>query len=666
MKLKYLLTSLLAAAAFVTACEDDEIAQLDQIKVSQSYVAIPVEGGTVEVTVEATSTWAIEDVPSWLSVDPASGSKGKSVITFSAPAATETNESILHLTCDGATQLITVLQMAEKVELPVSTCAEIIAGEDGKQYRAKGTCTAIANTTYGNWYITDETGSVYIYGTLDASGAEKKFSSLGIEVGDIVTVEGPKSTYGTTIELVNVTVISIEKSLIKVEEVSPEDATLPIEGGEFTVSLTVKGEGVSVEIPEAAKAWLSVSSINISGTAATVVFNAASNEGGDRKTDLTFLTTKGGKTYSAVTSLSQKGAIIEATAAEINAAADGDTQYRITGYVSKVANTKYGNLYIRDYTGEVYVYGTNDFAASGVEEGDIITVVGPKTSYNDAPQMKNVTVENRIDVQDIDLAGFKALEDNKEAWYRISGKVAQSTEEGTKWDLDTYGNFALTDGTTEVYIYGVVAGWGGAKGKFGELGVKEGDNLTIVAYKTSCKGLIEAAGCFYVSHEAAEEGGDDPEPEGGKYVKVTSAPSDWTGTYLIVFDSNAHASLVSGSKDLNSTVALTIADDAVVATAEVNAAAVKVAKNGEKYSMTLPDGKYFGMQHNGCLLCDSPFDIDFEYTAEGVKISGYVEAKSNTYYLYSNTNGGSYYRCYVDKTGSAGYTLPTLYKLVAE
>ncbi|MGM9741928.1 MAG: BACON domain-containing protein [Candidatus Cryptobacteroides sp.] len=510
MKLKYLLTSLLAAAAFVTACEDDEIAQLDQVKVSQSYVAIPVEGGTVEVTVNATSSWAIEDVPSWLSVDPASGSKGKSVIKFSAPAATETNESVLHLTCDGATQLITVLQMAEKVELPISTCAEIIAGQDSKQYRAKGTCTAIANTEYGNWYLTDETGSVYIYGTLDANGAAKNFLSLGIEVGDIVTVEGPRTTYGSTVELVDVTVINIEKSLIKVEEVSPEDATLPIEGGEFTVSLTVKGDGVSVEIPESAKPWLSVSSINISGTAATVVFNAASNEGGDRKTDLTFLTSKGGKTYTAVTSLSQKGAIIEATAAEINAAADGDTQYRITGYVSKVANTKYGNLYIRDYTGEVYVYGTNDFAASGVEEGDIITVVGPKTSYKEAPQMANVTVENRIDVQDIDLAGFKALEDNKEAWYRISGKVAQSTEEGTKWDLDAYGNFALTDGTTEVYVYGVVAGWGGAKGKFGELGVKEGDNLTIVAYKTSYKGLIEAAGCFYVSHEAGEAGGDEP------------------------------------------------------------------------------------------------------------------------------------------------------------
>lgn len=80
--------------------------------------------------------------------------------------------------------------------------------------------------------------------------------------------------------------------------------------------------------------------------------------------------------------------------------------------------------------------------------------------------------------------------------------------------------------------------------------------------------------------------------------------------------------------------------------------------------MTFADGSYFGMQHNGCKLMTSAFDLGFAYTDAGVKISGYVEAKSNTYYLYhNNSSGTSYYRCYVDKTGQSGYTLPTLYKL---
>ena len=523
MKLNRLFLTLAAIAATAVSCVKDELAQLDEVQVSQSYIALPTEGGSIDVTVTATDSWEITGIPEWLTVAPASGVAGKTVVTFSAEATSATNESVLKLLCSGKTQLLTVLQMAEKIELPISTCAEVNAAEDGPTFKIKGTITAIENTTYGNMYVTDETGSVYIYGTL-YEGAEKQFSKYGVEVGDIVVVEGPRGSYKGTPQLVNATILAIEKSLIKVESVDPETAELPIEGGILTVTLTAKGDGVEVVIPEENKSWISVSGMNVSGTSAVVSFNIAENAGGDRSSELSFKTTKSGKEYTAVTSFSQKGAIIEATAAEINAAADGDTQYRITGYVSKVANTQYGNLYIRDHSGEVFVYGTNDFANTGIEEGDIITVVGPKTSHNDKPQMKNVTLENRIDVKDIDLASFKALADDSETWYRISGTVAESTEPNTKLDLETYGNLALTDGTNEVYVYGVVPGWGGASKLFGTLGVKLGDKLTIVCHKASFTKdeytLHQASKAFYVSHETPA----DPEAPLGTYesnVKYT-------------------------------------------------------------------------------------------------------------------------------------------------
>ena len=522
MKLNRLFLTLAAIAATAVSCVKDELAQLDEVQVSQSYIALPTEGGSIDVTVTATDSWEITGIPEWLTVAPASGVAGKTVVTFSAEATSTTNESVLKLLCSGKTQLLTVLQMAEKIELPISTCAEVNAAEDGPTFKIKGTITAIENTTYGNMYVTDETGSVYIYGTL-YEGAEKQFSKYGVEVGDIVVVEGPRGSYKGSPQLVNATILAIEKSLIKVESVDPETAELPIEGGILTVTLTAKGDGVEVVIPEENKSWISVSGMNVSGTSAVVSFNIAENAGGDRSSELSFKTTKSGKEYTAVTSFSQKGAIIEATAAEINAAADGDTQYRITGYVSKVANTQYGNLYIRDHSGEVFVYGTNDFANTGIEEGDIITVVGPKTSHN-GPRMKNVTLENRIDVKDIDLASFKALADDSETWYRISGTVAESTEPNTKLDLETYGNLALTDGTNEVYVYGVVPGWGGASKLFGTLGVKLGDKLTIVCHKASFTKdeytLHQASKAFYVSHETPA----DPEAPLGTYesnVKYT-------------------------------------------------------------------------------------------------------------------------------------------------
>ena len=559
MKLNRLFLTLAAIAATAVSCVKDELAQLDEVQVSQSYIALPTEGGSIDVTVTATDSWEITGIPEWLTVAPAAGPAGKTVVKFFAEAASATNESVLKLLCSGKTQLLTVLQMAEKIELPISTCAEVNAAEDGPTFKIKGTITAIENTTYGNMYVTDETGSVYIYGTL-YEGAEKQFSKYGVEVGDIVVVEGPRGSYKGTPQLVNATILAIEKSLIKVESVDPETAELPIEGGILTVTLTAKGDGVEVVIPEENKSWISVSGMNVSGTSAVVSFNIAENAGGDRSSELSFKTTKSGKEYTAVTSFSQKGAIIEATAAEINAAADGDTQYRITGYVSKVANTQYGNLYIRDHSGEVFVYGTNDFASTGIEEGDIITVVGPKTSHN-GPQMKNVTLENRIDVKDIDLASFKALADDSETWYRISGTVAESTEPNTKLDLETYGNLALTDGTNEVYVYGVVPGWGGASKLFGTLGVKLGDNLTIVCHKASFTKndytLHQASKAFYVSHETPA----DPEAPLGTYasnVKYTLGANAYDDGVATVNGTENVATIKLGSSKNIGTATVTL------------------------------------------------------------------------------------------------------------
>lgn len=527
MKLRYLFSIVLSAVLLLAGCvKEGPTGSYDNIKLSQSYLSIPETGGSVEVTLTATEAWnfvvtkswpeVIETdkegnetkrTPSWLSAASVmSGEAGEYKITFSAEASANGHEIDIEVKAGSNTQILRVRQGS--LEASSATCAEIIAGPDGKTYRTKGTCTAIANTTYGNWYLQDGTGEVYIYGTLDAKGAEKNFTSLGIEVGDVVEVEGPKTTYGSTIELVNVTVIKITKSLAKV---LTETQTYPIEGGEFDVKVAYKGSNFNPSVPEEYRDWASVVDVKtIAGVPSKIETNPADtavvtvklfpNAGGDRKGQINFASGSSKVFYE----FTQEGAIIETTASEINAAEDGDTQYRITGYVSQIANTKYGNLYIKDHTGEVFVYGTNNFADSGIEEGDIITVVGPKTSYNGAPQMKNVTVENRIDVQDIDVASFKALADDAETWYRLKGKVIKSTETGAKFDLETYGNFGLQDATGDVYVYGVVPGWGGASKQFATLGVKEGDIITIVAHKGSYKGVNQATSAFYVSHEAGE------------------------------------------------------------------------------------------------------------------------------------------------------------------
>ena len=63
MKLKYIFPLILAALVFMTSCEDeDTMTLLDEIKVSSSYVSIPVNGGSTTITVTAKDSWNLSKV----------------------------------------------------------------------------------------------------------------------------------------------------------------------------------------------------------------------------------------------------------------------------------------------------------------------------------------------------------------------------------------------------------------------------------------------------------------------------------------------------------------------------------------------------------------------------------------------------------------------------
>lgn len=518
MKLKYIFTTVLAALALTTGCKEDIERHLDEVQVSSSYVAIPAEGGSKTIKVTAHDAWGIEQIPDWLTIYPSYGSAGEADVTFSAEKATSTNEATVYLSCGGKYQLVNVLQMTEKTELPISTCKEVNNGEDGVTYRIKGTVKNISNTTYGNYYVQDDTDEVYVYGTLDASGAEKNFSSLGITAGDIVTVEGPRKTYSGTIELVNVTVIAIEKSLIKVDSVDPESAELPIEGGDFTVTLSCSGDGVSVSIPEAAQSWLSVKSVSTSAKEAVVVFNAAANAGGDRSTTLEFITTSGGKEYSATTPLAQKGAVIAATVEEFLAAAEGDTQYRVTGVITEVsANSQYHNANIivasGDFTKTVQLYravaSEGNVEDLGLAAGDIVTVVGKRSSYNGNPQMAaGGIVESVKSYAKATLAEFLAAANDSE--FAVTGKITKVASLSGKSAYNNV-NITIADEENTLYLYRVTTY---DKSDVAVLNPEVGATITVGGKRGEYNGSPQmAAGGVVLAYTApADEPDPDPDP----------------------------------------------------------------------------------------------------------------------------------------------------------
>lgn len=507
MKFKYFFIALIAVAGFFASCSDDkDLGQLDGIQLSQSSFSIPVEGGQVEFDVTSAADWKfvtndkkgnpVDSIPAWISSSCKGGSAGTTHVVFNAAATKGANNSTFKLVSGAQTQYITVIQGV--LNPPFSTCAEILAGNDGETYKVKGTLTKLSNTVYGNWYIKDATGEVYVYGTLDANGSAQNFASLKLEEGDEVTIQGPRTTYGGSPQLKNVTVLSYTKSLIKVEELDKD--TLDKAGEDFRVSLTVKGEGVTVDIPEADQSWLSVKGIVTSGTKAEITFHANANAGGARSSSIGFTSTKGKQSSTVTAKVYQLGSIIECPIAEFNKAEKGSTVYRLTGVITKVANSASGNCYIKDATGETYVYhlgAKGDFEKKGLKVGDVVTLTGVKDIYDGKGQMKNATLEAVKVVTQISVADFLTKKDDKNVYYMLEGTITEFA--GQKNELKTFGNFGLTDPTGSAYVFGLTAGWGGEGKKAGELGLNFGDKITIIGYHTSYKNAPQVGGAFLFS-----------------------------------------------------------------------------------------------------------------------------------------------------------------------
>ena len=545
MKLKYIFTSLVAALGLMlTSCTEEADTFLKEVQVSSSYVAIPGEGGNVEITVNAQDAWAIEGAPDWLTISPLSGSAGEAKVKFGAGAATDTREATVSLTCLGKTQSINVIQMTEKAEPVTMTVTEALAvikplaeGEVAAgTFRVKGIVCKIneISTAYGNatYYLSDD-GSysgtdknncnwLQVYRGLWMNGSN---FTKGDEfaIGDELVIEGQLMDYKGTPETKEKTafVVSVNKSLIGVDSAEllggeePVASTeFPLEGGSIKVNLKVKGDGFHVSIPEAAKSWLHIEDFG----ASYVTLRADANAGGDRDVEVGFSTEKDGKAYNCSLVLTQKGAILEVSIAEFLAAEVGDTQYRLTGLIiSEYAADKQGQSFtIRDWSGEVLVYRLNDYKASGAKVDDIITVVGKRGAYGETKQMVSGVYESHIPVTTVTIADFITKPDDKPAdnhvgtYYKVTGTI--TSLKNNKGQDNDYGNLYISDGTNEIYLYGLYAGWGASgdarKGFVKAQGIEVGDVLTSIGYKDTYSGTIELCGGIYVSHEKGQSGGD--------------------------------------------------------------------------------------------------------------------------------------------------------------
>lgn len=304
MKFKSILTLIFSTLLLAGCSEDQVLGTFGDLNLSTTYISIPAEGGDVKVTLNAGEAWEFSTekdfaIPEWITVSQISGEAGQTELTFSAEASNLGREAEMKIIAGAKNQFLKVRQ--GEITATPATCKVVNEAPDGKNFVVSGTITKIVNTEYGNWYMTDGTAELYIYGTLDANGKTKNFLSLGIEVGDKVTIEGPKGSYKGDPQMVNVTVKKIEKALLKVVTPSEE---ISKEGGVLEVKLASKGKAAFYEISEECQEWISYENAEyIEGVstkldpnpADTVVytFNIKANDASAREGSISFYANEG-------------------------------------------------------------------------------------------------------------------------------------------------------------------------------------------------------------------------------------------------------------------------------------------------------------------------------------------------------------------------------------
>lgn len=418
MKAKYIILSLLGAAALLFGCAKEPVTGYDNssLKVDNSYVRIDTLGGASTIKLTAKEAWQLfvktsydykvtdtagksktytvdtlitpgtsckprgikDAVESWITADPTNGNEGEFSIAISAPAGTSYRTQDVRIVGESGAQIVLKVAQGEDV-VKTYTVSQIIdlikSGKaGGSPVLIKGIVCKIdeISTSYGNatYYISDD-GTMKGSYTEDGGdgnwfevyrgywlGGEKFTKGDELAVGDKVTIKGTVTSYKGTPETNqnDSEVVEIEKSLVAV---TPANVDVPAEGGVYEVSALYTGDKLTFEIDSTGLTFLSVVGSYEREDTTFVKIRVDENKGSASRTGVVYFTSAKGKNSSTATATIKQGIFAVKNVAELAGMFTSTSDEPFVAEFAKPAVVTYvngSNIFFKDDTGGILYY----------------------------------------------------------------------------------------------------------------------------------------------------------------------------------------------------------------------------------------------------------------------------------------------------------------------
>ena len=690
MKFGKLFLCVIASAALLAGCKEEEPGTTGTPSISVDATALKafsIQGGQDEiqqVTVTSNRDWEIEKKVDWIHVNPESGS---------ASDAPQTVDIYVDSNEDGIARNAKITFKAGVVnkEVTISQEGKEVEYTDIADIRALGASTEkIADGTYiKGIVISDQKGldnlssnkSIYLQ---DGSAGIQLFCAANVHEdyvrGDEVTVDISGlmvSQYGQALQIVEGVDAEGRTIGVPVARLSKVSSGNAITAKEITMeqllSYEFEGQYVSISSPvQVVDADLEKTFV-VGGKATSIKFTDAEGYTFEVRTSqyakfkdeqvpqgsgiLKGIASRYNNTAQVVfsteedwTALTGVRFEIEApeaeavTIEEFLAKEEGAAYYQLEGVVTGLEDSPYGNFTLVDATGEVYVYGCDasatagdkTFSQTGVKEGDVIVLIGKRASFNGKPQVGDAYYVSHREGFAVSPLTLSIPAGGGETTFNITGGVAwTAVSDNGAFTVETQSG----TGAATVTVSASANETGAAIS--GKITVSTEEDMPVKSYEIEISQGANVAGAKY-------------------YVKVTSAPSDWSGKYLIVYEKDGLALDGSLSKidAVNNYKEVSVVAGQIESNATTDAIAFTIASEGSGWSLLAPNGKYIGQtaKSNGLREADSPIEHTLSVASD--QSTEVVTTESGRVLRFNNGSDQMRFRYY-----GSGQQPVALYKL---